>query len=112
MSGKPDIEVLVNNRWIQGVRHRQQGLIQVIFYRAGSVKLTETVKLTLDSPGALMIQMEGQAVKSITASDPSRRHDRLHLTLTGKLAGGPTELAIDMPVGVEAGSSVSLNFRE
>lgn len=112
MNGLPDIEVLVNNRWVQGVRHRQLGLIQLIFYRAGSVKLTDTVKLTLDSPGALMIQMEGQTVKSITASDPSRRHDRLHLTLTGKLAGGTTELAIDMPVGVEAGSSATVNFRE
>jgi chondroitin AC lyase len=126
MSGKPDIEVLVNNRWIQGVKHKQLGLIQVIFFRAGTVQLTETMNLTLDSPGAVMIQMEGQAVKSITASDPSRRHDRLHLTLTGKLTGGQseahqikfnqedgeTEISLEMPAGVEAGSSVSVNFRE
>ncbi len=120
------IEILANNRWIQGVRQRDPGLIQVIFYRAGMLEISENMSLALDSPGALLIHMEGERISEITAADPSRTLDRIHLRVTGKLDGtnpglcdirfnrktAMTELAIKLPGGVESGKSVTVKFQE
>jgi hypothetical protein len=85
------------------------------------------MEIQLDSPGALIIQMEDASVKQISAADPSRLNDRLHLSISGQLKAEEsaenlqmnfdhkaqvTHLAIDLPAGVEAGSSVTLKFQD
>jgi hypothetical protein len=42
------------------------------------------MEIQLDSPGALIIQMEDASVKQISAADPSRLNDRLHLSISGQ----------------------------
>jgi chondroitin AC lyase len=127
MNSDRGIQILANNRWVQGVKHRDLGLVEVIFYRAGKLKISEQMEIQLDSPGALIIQMEDASVKQISAADPSRLNDRLHLSISGQLKAEEsaenlqmnfdhkaqvTHLAIDLPAGVEAGSSVTLKFQD
>ncbi len=95
------IEVLKNNRQVQAVRDQESGMVQALFYQAGEVDITEEMKLSLDSPGAVMLKIREGKVKEITVADPSRSLMRLHLQISGM-----DELAIELPEGVYAGQSV------
>ncbi len=116
-----DIEILANNRDIQAVKHNSLGLVQVISYRAGSVKISKNRTLIMDSPGAIMLEMENEKIKKMTVSDPSRKLGRLHFSISGKTGFDDgeklqasydrkqqmTHFSIMLPQGDFAGKSVS-----
>ena len=118
------IEILENTRDVQAVKHRALGLAQVIFYKAGSVKISEGLQLAADSPGAIMLKMKEDTVTSITVADPSRSLGRLHLIISGEIKALSTEiihvtydleyneshLTVTLPSGPYAGQSVQVNL--
>jgi len=120
------IEILVNNRNIQGVKHHALGLVQLIFYNAGSVKISEGLQITADSPGAIMLKMEEDRVTTITVADPSRSLGRLHLSISGDIKAQSTDiihvsydsennksqLIFSLPSGTYAGQSVHVNLQK
>ena len=56
-----------------------------------------------------MLHMEGSRVSKVTAADPSRLMQRLHLTL--EIPGSATrDLAIDLPEEPCAGRSITLTM--
>jgi len=99
------IEVLNNSREIQAVKDEESGLVQAIFYHAGTLDISENIKLTMDAPGAVMLRMSDGNVKEIWVSDPSRSQKRMHLQITGM-----DKLSIDLPQGAYAGKSVIVDF--
>lgn len=105
MNDDLEVKVLVNNRIIQAVQDHKSGIVQAIFYHAGEINISESVKLSVDSPGVIMLKLSHGEVKEITVSDPSRRLSRIHLHITGM-----DELSIELPKGVYAGQSVKVNF--
>jgi chondroitin AC lyase len=118
------LEILANNRWIQAVRHNELGMARVIFYRAGELEISDHIKISLDSPGAVIVIMEREVIKEIAVADPSRKLNRLHMTISGKFypddrqglqvefdsVARMSHLAIDLPVDIYAGQSVVLDF--
>ncbi len=109
LTGSQGIRIIANNRWLQGVYHMGEGIAQVIFFRAGTASLPGGVSVSLDSPGAVMLHMEGSRVSKVTAADPSRLMQRLHLTL--EIPGSATrDLAIDLPEEPCAGRSITLTM--
>jgi len=54
------IEVLNNSREIQAVKDEESGLVQAILYHAGTLDISENIKLTMDAPGAVMLRMPGK----------------------------------------------------
>jgi chondroitin AC lyase len=115
------IKILSNNSEIQAVRHSGLNICQVIFYTSGEILVFEDLKIGMDSPGVVMIKMNGSAVKQISVADPSRKLGKIHLTLTGKFEKsgynfksvwnketGISEIAIDLPQTVYAGKSVTI----
>jgi len=101
MNNDRGIEVLVNNRHVQAVQDQESGMVQAIFYQAGEVDTSEGMKLSLDSPGAVMLKISEGKVKEITVADPSRSLSRIHLQISGM-----EKLVIDLPGGVYAGQSI------
>jgi chondroitin AC lyase len=118
------IVILANNRWIQGVRFRDPEMVQAIFYRAGTIRISDRMEIALDSPGAVMLQMDGEHVNAISVADPSRTLGRIHLAISGYFAAekseilrvdynkesDTTELTFDLPAGFDAGRSVSVRL--
>ncbi|RPD99961.1 chondroitin lyase [Aureibaculum marinum] len=100
-----NIKILSNNSKIQAVKHTGLNMTQVVFYKAGSVKIDDGITLTLDSPGIIIVKMEGSTLKSISASDPSRNMSKFHLSITGREA-----IVIDLPQGDNAGKSVTKKY--
>ncbi len=113
------ISILDNNGNMQAVGHRELGLYQVIFYEAGEITLENGIKVASKHPGMAQLEVKEGKVTEIHVSDPSRKQSSLTLTLSGqysskhsKVSINPTmnknqsELSIELPQGVYAGSSV------
>lgn len=99
------IEILVNNRQLQAVMDTQAGIIQAVFYTAGELPVSDGFTISIDSPGAILLKMEGKEVKELSVSDPSRKLGRMHLGITGR-----DEIVIELPSGFYAGQSISLEL--
>ncbi|MBX2843834.1 MAG: chondroitin lyase [Flammeovirgaceae bacterium] len=118
-----DVEILVNLKDLQAVKHKGLNLYQVVFYKGGQIQLNENLNLTCDGPGILMLKVKGNEVKEITVSDPNRELSNLHFSLTAKLESKDenmqiiwnekskkSNISVLLPKGIYAGKSVSLKF--
>ncbi len=117
------LTILSNTPQIQAVKHHKLGLYQLVFYKAGQLDLGNGIQFIMDSPGLVMIQIDDQVIKKISVADPSRKTNRMHLSISVPLSHasdeisavwnekmGYTELSIDLPQNVYAGKSVSVEF--
>ncbi|MEM9143544.1 MAG: polysaccharide lyase family 8 super-sandwich domain-containing protein, partial [Bacteroidota bacterium] len=66
------IAILSNTPNIQAVLHRELGICQVVFYRAGEIPLSENLVLGSDGPGMVMLKLEGSQIHEISVADPNR----------------------------------------
>lgn len=118
-----NIDILSNTSDLQAVKNEDMNLIEAVFYRAGEIQVTPAAKLGIDSPGLVMVATEGNSIKKISVSDPSRRLRRIHLTAGVKIEKhgphfnsswngekGISEISIDLPQDVYAGKSVTIDL--
>ncbi len=105
MSENRGIEVLINSRLVQAVQDQESGMVQAIFYEGGEIETTGGITLSIDSPGAVMLKIVGGKVKELTVADPSRALKRIHIQISGM-----DELSIELPGGIYAGQSVSIEY--
>lgn len=117
------IDILSNNSDLQAVRNSELNLCQIIFYRAGSIKITPGIKIGIDSPGIVMIKTQEQTIKRISVSDPTRKLDKIHLTVSFKAdktgenfttswneLKKESEISIELPRDVYTGESVTIDI--
>lgn len=117
------IEILANNSTAQGVMNRKLGICQIAFYKAGEVDLSNGMKVRMDNPGMVMLKVKDGRVKELTVSDPLRKSAKLMVTLSGSYDtkskhalcvpekdGKATMIIVDVPQGVYAGKSVSVEL--
>jgi chondroitin AC lyase len=100
------IKVLFNERLLQAVKSEKTGLVQAIFYQAGELVISENLKISIDSPAALILKTDSGVISEISAADPSRTLSKLHLSITDR--AGEQERTIELPTGDFAGQSVVL----
>jgi chondroitin AC lyase len=118
-----DIDILANSPHVQAVRNNKLAICQVAFYRAGEIEVSKGVKLRMDSQGMAMVKMRGDQIEELTVSDPSRKLNRILVTVSGKYEAkgshfttysngdiDQTLIIVDLPQGVYAGKSVGLTF--
>lgn len=124
VSAEADFEVISNTADLQAVKNLTMNMVEAIFYKSGEIQLTPVIKVGIDSPGLVMVSSEGQSLKSISVSDPSRSLKRIHLTCSSRIdkmgtdfnavwneQKKITEISIDLPQGVYAGGSVTINLK-
>ncbi|GAA4450865.1 polysaccharide lyase 8 family protein [Nibrella saemangeumensis] len=115
------IEILANNAEVQAVRHSKLGITQLAFYKAGTMEIEKGVNVSMDSQGMAMLKMQGGRLKELTVADPSRKLNRIMLSVTGtyKAKGdnyrtlvdeehNSTLFIVDLPQRVYSGKSVHL----
>lgn len=120
-SSKSNIKILANTFEVQAVSHRELNISQVIFYQSGEVVLQDDVRLSCDTPGAVMIKTNKGRVTELSVSDPSRILGKIHLSVSGnvELKGEgvtciydkkkkSTAISVVLPQTVYAGSSVTV----
>jgi len=119
------IEILSNTPYLQAVRHKEIGLLQMVFYKAGKLVVGENNFIEASAPCIVMIQMnEENQIEKITASDPNRELSTLLLKASKKFVGSSpnhqsfwnpeknrSEILIDLPQGGYAGQSVVVHSK-
>jgi chondroitin AC lyase len=118
-----NIKILANTPTIQGVLQTKLGIIQLAFYKAGEVTIGKGQSIRMDSQGMAMLKMDGNKVKELTVSDPSRALTRINITLPNiynvkkegiscipDIKNNKTLILIDLPQGVYASTSVSFKL--
>jgi chondroitin AC lyase len=117
------IEIIANTSDIHAVKHNKLGICQIAFYKAGEVKISNDLKVRMDSPGMAMLKMQGDQVQELTVSDPSRKLSRVMVTLSGAYEAKGNHfttlpnadqdsslILVDLPQGEYAGRSVTVKF--
>ncbi|TNF44587.1 MAG: chondroitin lyase, partial [Bacteroidetes bacterium] len=119
-----NIEILANTSEIQAVKHNQLQICQAAFYKSGEVEIAKDLKIRMDSQGMAMLKMDGNKVKELTVSDPSRKLSRILVTIPGiynskgenfitfaNNSQNSTVVVVDLPSGVYLGNSVTLKLQ-
>lgn len=117
------ISILANSAEIQAVKHSGLQLCQVVFYKAGELKISEDLKITSDHPGIVMLKMDGDKVTGLSVADPTRKLKKYHLSVSGKVdkkgesfsaswdeKSQMTNITVDLPQEVYSGKSVTIEL--
>jgi chondroitin AC lyase len=117
------IEILANNGDVQSAFSHKQSICQAVFYRAGEISIPGGLRCRMDSQGAVMLSLQGNRIRQVTVADPSRKLQRMLMTVSGAYdpqsdqclsipdpSGEGTILIIDLPQGVYAGKSVTIDL--
>lgn len=120
---RKNIKILSNSYELQATMNTGLGICQAVFYKTGEIQISENLKLVCHHPGIIMVKMKGNKVSEISVTDPNRELGRFQLSLSGKLdktgenfvavwnaKTSQTDLTIELPQSVFAGSSVTINF--
>jgi chondroitin AC lyase len=118
-----NIEILSNTRELQAVKHIGLQILQAVFYKAGTIQVSEKLKLVCDNPGIVMLKLNGEKVTEISVADPNRELGKFHLSISLKAEKsgdnftstwneklGLTNISVDLPKDVYTGSSVTIKF--
>jgi chondroitin AC lyase len=120
-SNNRNIEILSNTSDIQAVKNNNLEICQIVFYKAGEVKISDNSKIRMDSQGIAMLKMQGNRIKELTVSDPSRKLSRINITVPEIYNSkgdnyvtipnkNNTLILVDLPQGVFAGKSVTIKL--
>lgn len=121
----PRIVTISNTPGIQAVWHKDLNMGYIVFYKSGTIGLTENITLSADSQAMLLVCCDGMGkIKEITVSDPSRKQGRLHLRVNQSLESDNKEcrtswnntdressLEIQLPRNGYEGKSVTVLFK-
>ena len=99
------------------------GIIRLVFYESAGIKISSDLVIGIDSPGRVMIKMEGLTFMDLPVVDPLRKLTGIHLTVSERIEKNAdhfnsswkkekviSEISIDFPQGVYAGKSVTIKF--
>ncbi len=122
-AANPGIEILSNTSEIQAVYHKLLHINQIIFYKGGEIQLPGDLKIRMDAPGIIMIELDENNVKEISVTDPSRKMSRIHFSINRKIekqeknfkavwnvGNGFSDISIDLPQTVYTGASVTIKL--
>lgn len=103
------IDILSNTIDIQAVKNRELNMCQLVFYNAGTIELDNSMVFSCESPGIVILQLEGNKISRISVSDPNRELSRMHLSLKSE-RGETRHFSIDLPQGNYRGSSTTIEI--
>jgi len=120
---KNNIVIILNTPEIQAVKHTGLEMCQAVFYKAGEIQVTDNLKLVCNNPGIIMLKMEGENIIEISVADPNRELSKMYLSVSNRIEKTDenfsaiwnnkeqvSNISIDLPKGVYAGKSVTINF--
>ncbi len=74
-SQQSPIRILANTLDLQAVRHTTLERTQIVFYKAGVIKLNDDVLLEAASPCIVMIKTKGKSIEQTAVADPNTKAD-------------------------------------
>jgi chondroitin AC lyase len=99
-SKKMPVKILANTGNVQAVQHTGLQRTGIVFYKAGSARLSDQLTLAATAPCIVMVKANGATVTAIAVSDPTQKLGSLQLKVNERA------IAVTLPTGAEAGSTV------
>jgi len=80
-SQQSPVTILVNTPDLQAVKHAALERTQVVFYKAGVIKIYDDVLLEAANPCIVMVKTKGKIIEQIAVADPTQKLASLQLKL-------------------------------
>lgn len=110
LSSKPSsIKILCNTPQIQAVQNTDLQMVQVVFYEAGTLKISN-FSITTDEPCVLLIKNIAAKNPVLYVADPTQKLTDLHITFSSLQVKETLPIAITLPQGEHLGGTVSFLF--
>lgn len=118
------VSILSNTSELQAVKHNELQIAYAVFYKSGTVRITDRLSVTMDSPGLLMVKYNNLGeILTMAVSDPSHFLGKIHLSVSRKMTDSQqkgikmkwdnetstTQVTMDLPQNEHAGKSVVYN---
>ena len=117
----PKIEILANNKIVQGVKLKNNSLFQFIFHEPTRITtFTNTDFVESRTPGIVMIERDELQNLLVSVVDPTQNQKAFRLNVSGKyesqlsnynITSNQTELMIPLPQHGNAGSMVTVELK-
>lgn len=104
----PDVEILRNDAVLQAVRQVSLSLTGAVFYEPGTLKISDELTLEVDRACLALLH---QAADEFTVTLANPRNAALEVTVNVVHQGNTYQQKIDLPEGLQAGSSVTRTVR-
>lgn len=118
-SKNSNISILSNTAEMQAVQNKALNITQVVFYKPGTIKLSENISLTAESPCIIMVKTNGNQVAKIAVSDPTQKLTALQFTVNVPVEASEknwqsvwnkgkklSTIKVQLPTEAQAGNSV------
>jgi chondroitin AC lyase len=99
-----NIKIVENSTFIQAVKNEELQMIQVIFYKAGTIS-DNGVSISADIPCVVLLKNISSKNITMFVADPSQKMSEVNITLKTSLLNGEKKLNCKLPSGNYAGSS-------
>lgn len=101
------VVILSNTEEIQAVKHQTLDMIQVIFYRAGSLT-TNGMTIQADRPCAMLLSNVSSTTVNVSISDPGQNSSVVNIGFESPQIPDLRQLSVSLPTNIEeAGKSVN-----
>ena len=80
-----NIQTLSNTPYVQAVKNNELGIIQMVFYKAGEIKISEALKFKCHAPGIVMLKMDENTIREVSVSDPNRELSQISFSINHKI---------------------------
>jgi chondroitin AC lyase len=117
------IAILSNTSEIQAVLHKGLNLAEIVFYKPGSLEITDGLKVTAKSPCIVMLKISGKHISEISVSDPTQKLKSLQFSINTLIEGKGDHwqiepdkekknsiVTVELPKGGYAGQSVVMKL--
>lgn len=119
------IQILSNTPAIQAVENKRLNIFEGIFYKPGTLVISDNLKLVMQDPGIIMIKRHNGAITAISVADPSHRLTKIAFLLSTRIEKKDnnfiltahwdeddkmSHITLRLPQNVYKGKSVTVNL--
>lgn len=101
-----DIRIVANTDSVQAVRHLGLDIMQVVFYKAGTLR-DSSISITVDKPCVIELRNLHNAQVALYAADPGQQQSNIIIGLELPALGGVKQISVNLPQAPYAGSTAA-----
>jgi chondroitin AC lyase len=82
---KSEVAILANTPEVQAVQHKGLQRTEIVFYKAGAVKLSDGLTVKVEAPCMVMITTNGKTIERLAVFDPTHKLKSIQLEVDARV---------------------------
>ena len=113
------VKILENSKNIQAIQLSDSIITEIVFYKKGSIAITESLKISVDRPAIVMLQKYDNQL-NLSIADPNQYEEEIIVTVNAKLEAGKnivynpktgnSRITFTLPQNIYLGKTIHQNF--